>query len=162
VRELKGEELPLEIRSNISLGLDIRIPPEYIGDEHQRLRAYKRIADAGDEDRAKQVLGEMEDRYGPPPEAVQNLVTFSMLKSLAEKLGIETIERRSGMLNMKFHTEARIHPQQLMELVANTAGAQFTPAGILRLPVPSGDSPGNVLAFLGSCLERLSGAPAAQ
>jgi hypothetical protein len=49
-----------------------------------------------------------------------------------------------------------------MELVANTAGAQFTPAGILRLPVPSGDSPGNVLAFLGSCLDRLSGTPAAQ
>ena len=46
VQELKGEETPLEIHSSLNLGLDIRIPPEYIADEHQRLRAYKRIADA--------------------------------------------------------------------------------------------------------------------
>src|SRR5437660_4811600 len=42
VRELKGEEAPLEIHSTLNLGLDIRIPPEYIGDENQRLRVYKR------------------------------------------------------------------------------------------------------------------------
>src|SRR5262249_14156056 len=61
VRELKGEELPLEIRSNLSLGLDIRIPPEYIGDEHQRLRAYKRIADANSTSRAEEILAELVD-----------------------------------------------------------------------------------------------------
>ena len=47
VHELKGEEVPLEVHSTLNLGLDIRIPSEYIADEHQRLRAYKRIADAG-------------------------------------------------------------------------------------------------------------------
>ena len=46
VRELKGEEMPLELHSSLNLGLDIRIPSEYIADEQQRLRAYKRIADA--------------------------------------------------------------------------------------------------------------------
>ncbi len=46
VHELKGEEVPLEVHSTLNLGLDIRIPSEYIADEHQRLRAYKRIADA--------------------------------------------------------------------------------------------------------------------
>ncbi|HBY61491.1 MAG TPA: transcription-repair coupling factor, partial [Solibacterales bacterium] len=55
VHELKGEEVPLEIHSTLSLGLDIRIPPDYIGDEHQRLRAYKRIADAGDEEQAAKI-----------------------------------------------------------------------------------------------------------
>lgn len=155
VRELKGEQLPLEIRSNLSLGLDIRIPPEYISDEHQRLRAYKRIADAGDAAKAQQILGEMEDRYGPSPEVVKHLVMFSVLKSLAETLGVETVERRSGMLNMKFHPEARVQPEKLMQLVASTAGAQFTPAGILRLPLPSGVDPPAVLGFLRECFERL-------
>src|SRR5208337_3705819 len=46
VHELKGEEVPLEVHSTLNLGLDIRIPPEYIADEQQRLRSYKRIADA--------------------------------------------------------------------------------------------------------------------
>lgn len=156
VRELKGEELPLEIRSNLSLGLDIRIPPDYIGDEHQRLRAYKRIADAGDPEKAAQALSELEDRYGPAPDVVRNLVSFSLLKSQAERIGIETIERRSGVLNMKFHAEAKVQPQHLMELVSLTPGAQFTPAGVLRIPLPAGDSPGAVLDFLGKCMDRLS------
>src|SRR5208283_2754703 len=48
VREWKGEEMPLEVHSALNLGLDIRIPSTYIADEQQRLRAYKRIADAKD------------------------------------------------------------------------------------------------------------------
>src|ERR1700739_259171 len=53
VHELKGEEVPLEVHSTLNLGLDIRIPPEYIADEHQRLRAYKKIAEANTVDGAE-------------------------------------------------------------------------------------------------------------
>src|SRR4029077_5928055 len=58
VHELKGEEVPLEIHSTLNLGLDIRIPPEYVADEHQRLRAYKRIADAATTEKAAELLAE--------------------------------------------------------------------------------------------------------
>src|ERR1700691_3593925 len=37
VQELKGIEVPVEVHSALNLGLDIRIPAEYIADEHQRL-----------------------------------------------------------------------------------------------------------------------------
>ena len=74
VQELKGEETPLEVHSALNLGLDIRIPPEYIADEHQRLRAYKRIADAKDSEQADDFRAELADRYGPPPEAVDTLL----------------------------------------------------------------------------------------
>jgi len=60
VRELKGEEVVPEIRSALNLSLDIRIPPEYIGDENQRLRAYRQIANATDDaarDRAEKGTG---------------------------------------------------------------------------------------------------------
>ena len=63
-----------EIHSALNLGLDIRIPPEYIADEHQRLRAYKRIADAADAAARERAEKELEDRYGPVPEAVRNLL----------------------------------------------------------------------------------------
>src|SRR5260370_5790547 len=80
VRELKGEEVPLEIHATINLGLDIRIPPGYIADEAQRLRSYKRIADVKEEHQAARVIEELGDRYGPVPEEVINLVRFSLLK----------------------------------------------------------------------------------
>ncbi len=103
VHELKGEEVPLEVHSTLNLGLDIRIPSDYIADEHQRLRAYKRIADAADTENSAELLAELEDRYGPAPDAVRYLLKFSVLKSAAQKLGIEAIDRRQGALNVKFH-----------------------------------------------------------
>jgi transcription-repair coupling factor (superfamily II helicase) len=155
VQELKGEEIPLEIHSTLNLGLDIRIPPEYIADEHQRLRAYKRIADAGDEEASRKLLGELRDRYGPPPEAVLNLLEFSSLKTMAEKLGIETIDRRGGFLNVKFHKDSRVDPQRLMSLVSGTPGTQFSPAGVLRIPVDGNLGPGELLGLLRSRMAEL-------
>ncbi len=91
MHELKGEPLPLEVRTSVSLGLDLRIPSEYIGEEHQRLRAYKRIAETAGREQAEDVLAELADRYGPPPDAVRNLLEFSILKCRAERMGIESI-----------------------------------------------------------------------
>src|SRR5205823_1621187 len=103
VQELKGEETPLEIHSALNLGLDIRIPPDYIADEHQRLRAYKRVADAKNAEQAEQVRAELADRYGPVPEAVETLVRFALLKTKAEQVGIEAVDRRGSALQIKFH-----------------------------------------------------------
>jgi len=135
VRELKGEEVPLEIHSTLNLGLDIRIPPTYISDDAQRLRAYKRIADAKNEEQAKKISDELSDRYGPVPEEVTNLVRFSLLKTQAQQAGVESIDRRQGFANVKFHQQSKIDPFKLMNLVRATAGAQFTPAGVLKLPL---------------------------
>jgi len=155
VHELKGEAAPLQVHSTLNLGLDIRIPSEYISDEHQRLRAYKRIADTGTQEAAAEALAELEDRYGPAPDAVRSLLKFSALKGSAQKLGIEAIDRRAGALNVKFHKEAHIDPKRLMSLVTRTEGAQFTPAGVLRLPLDGASNAGKVLELLEDQLKQL-------
>jgi transcription-repair coupling factor (superfamily II helicase) len=156
VRELKGEEIPPEIHSTLNLGLDIRIPPEYIGDENQRLRAYRQIAGAADTAAREKAEKELEDRYGPVPEAVRNLLEYSSLKGLAEKLGIEIVDRRNALLNVKFHKEARVDPARLMEVVSKTRGAQFTPAGVLMLPLNGANNAAGILTFLREKLEKLA------
>ncbi|MBV8846115.1 MAG: transcription-repair coupling factor, partial [Bryobacterales bacterium] len=137
VQDLKGEERPLEVHSSLNLGLDIRIPPAYVADEQQRLRAYKRIADARSPEQAAQIRSELADRYGPPPEAVETLIEFALLKTQAESIGVEAVDRRGGALNVKFHPGSKVEPQRLMSLVSSIPGAQFTPAGVLRLPLPA-------------------------
>ncbi len=155
VRELRGEEVPPEVHSSLNLGLDLRIPSEYVSDENQRLRAYKRMADLKDAEGAAKMLEELEDRYGPVPGSVRLLVEFSQLKTLAQNAGIEAIDRRQGMLNVKFHQGARIDPNQLMALVSGTPGAQFTPAGILRLPCEASVLPEDLLLYLQQCVAGL-------
>jgi transcription-repair coupling factor (superfamily II helicase) len=155
VNELRGEEAPLEIHATMNLGLDLRIAPEYIQEENQRLRAYKRIADAGTAEQAQRVLEELEDRYGAAPEAVKLLLRFSVVKTMAERMGIESIERRQGYLNIKFHQQSRVDPARLAELVQSNPQAQFTPAGVLRWPVPGTARPGDVLDELEARLGEL-------
>jgi len=155
VRELKGEEVVPEVHSTLNLGLDLRIPVDYIGDENQRLRAYRQIANAADADALERAEKELEDRYGTVPEAVRNLLRYSALKTLAEKIGVEAIERRHNLLNIKFHQGTRVDPTRLMNMVSKTRGAQFTPAGVLLLPLDTQMAAGDVLEFLRTRLAAL-------
>ncbi|HVO96915.1 MAG TPA: transcription-repair coupling factor [Bryobacteraceae bacterium] len=155
VQELKGIEVPVEVHSALNLGLDIRIPAEYIADEHQRLRAYKKVADVRDTEQSETVRAELSDRYGPVPEAVETLLKFAMLKTAAQKAGIEAIDRRGSALHIKFHPGAKVDPAKLMELVAHNEGAQFTPAGVLRLPLGNAQ-PDAVLDSVKESIETLS------
>jgi transcription-repair coupling factor (superfamily II helicase) len=155
VRELKGEEVIPEIHSALNLGLDIRIPTGYVADENQRLRAYRQIANAADAAARDRTEKELADRYGPVPEAVRNLIEYSALKTAAEQIGVEAIDRRHNILNIKFHKEARVDPARLMGIVAKTRGAQFTPAGVLLLPLAGQTAAGDILKFLGEKLRQL-------
>jgi transcription-repair coupling factor (superfamily II helicase) len=148
VRELRGEEVAPEIHSSLNLGLDLRIPSTYITDENQRLRAYKRIAQAVDAVEREKVEQELADRYGPVPGDVMHLLKYSGIKTAAEKIGIEAIDRRASILNVKFHEETRVDGDKLMALVSGTPGAQFTPAGVLRLPVDGAGTPAAILYFI--------------
>jgi transcription-repair coupling factor (superfamily II helicase) len=152
VRELRGEEVAPEIHSSLNLGLDLRIPATYITDENQRLRAYKRIAQAADAKEREKVEAELADRYGPVPGDVLALLKYSGLKTSAEKIGIEAIDRKHTVLNVKFHDQTRVDAQKLMSLVSGTRGAQFTPAGVLRLPVDGASAPAAMLDFIEKAL----------
>jgi transcription-repair coupling factor (superfamily II helicase) len=148
VREMKGEEVLPEIHSSLNLGLDIRIPTGYIGDENQRLRAYRQIANAKTAEDCAKVGQEIADRYGPVPDEIRNLLEYSALKTAAERIGIEAVDRRHGVLNIKFHQETRVDAARLLDLVSSTPGAQFTPAGVLRVPTDGATNPAEVLAFM--------------
>ena len=78
VRELRGEEVAPEVHSSLNLGLDLRIPSSYIEDENQRLRAYKRIAQAVDSAEREKVEQEFADRYGPVPDEVRHLLALML------------------------------------------------------------------------------------
>src|SRR3954471_2207924 len=136
VRELKGEELPREIGTQLNLGLNIKIPDEYISEENQRLRMYKRIAGVNDERQLKDVAAELADRYGPPPVPVQNLLDYASVKLLCQRAGVAGIDRKREQISIRFTADASIDPSKLAQFVAEKKGAQFTPAGILKFSLP--------------------------
>jgi transcription-repair coupling factor (superfamily II helicase) len=159
VRELQGEEVEPQVRTALRLQVDIHIPPDYIADEAQRLQAYKRVADVRTPEDRERVVGELQDRYGPLPQPVTNLADYALLKSQAEAMRVEAIERRAQKLAIRFREDSKVDAQVLMRFVAQTPGASFSPSGELQWgPAPEGGS--EVIASLSKALERLAGQPA--
>jgi transcription-repair coupling factor (superfamily II helicase) len=156
VRELKGE-IPEEVpEAQLNLGLNIRIPSEYIAEENQRLRMYKRVAGVESESQLADVAGELGDRYGAPPPAVRNLLDYAELKLLSQRIGVSQIERKREAVSIRFTEKATVEPEKLARFVAGEAGRQFTPAGILKFTLKEKQSE-LVLGRLKSLLEELAG-----
>ncbi|OFV96247.1 MAG: transcription-repair coupling factor [Acidobacteria bacterium RIFCSPLOWO2_02_FULL_61_28] len=155
VQELRGEETRPELAPTIQLGLDIRIPPSYIPEEHQRLRMYKVIGSLRAPEERTRAEQELEDRYGPLPPPVRNLLDYATLKSAAERMRIQSVERRNETLYIQFHPSAAVDTDRLMDFLGRHPGVQFSPSGSLRVPL-RGTARG-VLPQARAVLEQLQG-----
>ena len=133
VAERKGEALTPERRATLNLGQEIRIPPEYIDSENLRLRIYKRIASVTSDTERAEVRQELEDRFGPPPPSVENLLDYAVLKALAEKLLVASIDRRGDQVAIKFYDDTPIGPEKLVKLLRKRRGMRLDPTGVLWL-----------------------------
>jgi transcription-repair coupling factor (superfamily II helicase) len=155
VREMKGEAAPDEAGIQLNLGLNIRIPSDYISEENQRLRMYKRVAGVETESQLRDVRSELTDRYGKPPGAVRNLLEYATLKLSAMQVGATVIERKRDLVNIKFRQNALIDPGKLARFVASQRGAQFTPDGTLKFSIKVNSAEG-ILQTLRDLLEELT------
>jgi transcription-repair coupling factor (superfamily II helicase) len=133
VAELQGEAVEDDTSVAISLGVDVAIPENYVQDMGQRLRTYKRISSARDEETLRAIRIETEDRYGRIPEPVENLFEYARLRLFAEEMGVLSIDRTPDGVAVKLAEKASVDPGKLMQLVENRAGATFTPSGVLKL-----------------------------
>jgi transcription-repair coupling factor (superfamily II helicase) len=154
VKEMRGESVREEAETQLNLGLNIRIPNEYIPQENQRLRMYKRVAGVENEAQLNDVSTELRDRYGEPPAAVQNLLQYAALKIVCQRVGVAQIERKRDLVSVRFTEKAEIDPSKLAQFVASNRGSQFTPQGVLKCTLKS-SRPDEVLNGLREMLEGL-------
>jgi transcription-repair coupling factor (superfamily II helicase) len=152
VSKLKGQESAPDLRTTLSLGTDVRIPENYIPSENLRLRTYKRISSITTDEEKADVRKELEDRFGPPPTTVDNLLEYAVLKSMSERLRISAIERQGARIAVRFHPETTIDPAALVKVVRSRKGVKLDPSGVLWMETARGESvPGalrNVLLTL--------------
>ena len=154
VREMKGEAGVEVTEIQLNLGLNIRIPSDYIKEENQRLRMYKRVAGVETESQLHDVRSELIDRYGETPRAVRNLLEYAALKLQAMRVGANAIERKREFVSIKFSQTAAIDAEKLARFVASQKGTQFTPDGTLKFTIKI-DSAEGILQTLRDLLEEL-------
>jgi transcription-repair coupling factor (superfamily II helicase) len=141
IKELKGEELEDEVRANVNLRVDLRIDETYIPDMNQRLTIYRRMAGVRTEDELGRLIEEARDRYGPPPASIENLAEYAFIRLLADRVGIESIDREGQLVVLKFRPEAKMDPGWLFRVIQERKDIQLTPPATLRLDMRVGLAP---------------------
>ncbi|GAC1637042.1 MAG: transcription-repair coupling factor [Candidatus Acidiferrum sp.] len=140
VSKLKGEDIALDLRTTLNLGLDLRIPQEFIPTENLRLRTYKRVSSIRTDEERNDVERELTDRFGKLPPSVENLLDYAVLKSLCERLRISSAERQGNRLAIRFYPETTLDPAKLVKVVRSREGIKLDPSGVLWMETIRGES----------------------
>ncbi|MDD2864003.1 MAG: transcription-repair coupling factor [Methylococcales bacterium] len=110
-------DLPASNGAEVELQASALIPEEYLGDVHERLVLYKRIANAQTVDSLRDLQIEMIDRFGLLPESTQTLFSVSLLKQQATAMGIKKIDAHSEGGRILFLPEPNIDLGKLILLI---------------------------------------------
>ena len=108
---------PLSLTSDINLHLSALIPEDYLGDVHQRLLFYKKIANAEDYDSLISIRSEMLDRFGSLPEPTKNLFAIHQLRLMAEALEIRKIDGNERSVTLEFSPDTPVEAITIIQLI---------------------------------------------
>jgi transcription-repair coupling factor (superfamily II helicase) len=99
--EFKGETTSERAPARVELPLNAHIPHSYIPDERLRLEAYRRLAQTVDGQGIDEVLAELTDRYGRPPQPVLDLAAAAGMRHRLEALGITEVVASSSRIRIE-------------------------------------------------------------
>ena len=150
VRELKGEELADDVRASVNLRVDLRIDDSYVPDMNQRLMIYRKVAGARTDAELDQILTELRDRYGPLPEAVEHLEEYGRIRIMADRLGVESIDREGQTIVIKIRPNGkaeRLNVERLIKVISARGDATLVPPATIKLDLRTPETKSVVPTF---------------
>ena len=119
VQELKGETVEETFEPSIDLQVKALLPDEYIVDKELKATLYQRILAITTEEEISDIYDEFVDRFGTPPEEVENLLNIVKVKIYAKELKIEQITQQKQNISFRFAFDPGLSGTELMEFASN-------------------------------------------
>jgi transcription-repair coupling factor (superfamily II helicase) len=107
---------------NISLGLPVLIPEDYVRDLPVRLGLYRRIGALASDGEAEAMAAELVDRFGKLPGEVENLLSVMALKRACREAGVEKLEAGPKGMVLTFRDNAFGNPAGLVRWLSAKGG----------------------------------------
>ncbi|MEV7007122.1 transcription-repair coupling factor [Streptosporangium sp. NPDC051022] len=118
----------------VELPIDAHIPHDYVTSERLRLEAYKRIAAVDSDEQIAAVREELVDRYGRPPQPVENLLEVARFRIRARTAGLTDVTLQGQ--NVRFAPVELRDSQQVRLQRLYPKALLKQAAGTLLVPVP--------------------------
>jgi transcription-repair coupling factor (superfamily II helicase) len=136
----------------LDVPVDAYVPADYIPYEVAKIDVHRRIAAAREPDELERITSELEDRFGPPPEPVDNLIRLQAARIKLGRAGARTVELRSGRLAV---APVSLELEQVKALRADVPELVYESLKkTLRIPLP--DDPGERLSAILHATNALS------
>ncbi|MEM6351312.1 MAG: transcription-repair coupling factor [Cyanobacteria bacterium P01_D01_bin.14] len=91
IAEIRGQEIPQVDDTQVDLKVTAFIPTDYIPDLDQKMSIYRSLVATDNKRELMEIITDLNDRYGPLPPAVEQLVRVLELKQIAKPLGFSRI-----------------------------------------------------------------------
>ncbi|MDR0943517.1 MAG: transcription-repair coupling factor [Ruminococcus sp.] len=113
----RGEELPQKPEDClIDLQIEAHIPEEYIPSLADRLDIYRKIASLKSNEQSLDLIDELIDRYGEPPDSINGLITVSLIRNRAAAAGITEVTQKGNVMMFYIKTA---DPENISRLVTS-------------------------------------------
>ncbi len=100
VAELQGTALVHTRPVRVDAQVDAYVPAAYVALEAVKVDLHRRIALAADRSEVRELAAELADRFGPLPDAVENLIAIQEARLVAAGLGADVVTLRAGRLTL--------------------------------------------------------------
>ncbi len=107
VAVLKNEKGAPKVDTRLDLPVDAYIPSAYVGAQAQKVDFYRRIYGSDSLQELLELGEELIDRFGTPPEPVNNLLKIGELRILAARLKVTSVQQKKT-IQIRFTPEASV------------------------------------------------------
>jgi transcription-repair coupling factor (superfamily II helicase) len=120
VAEVKGDDTVSDSgwSPQISVGITVMIPENYVPDLHLRMGLYRRLGELQELAEIDGFGAELVDRFGPMPVEVQNLLKVVYIKSLCRTANVEKLDAGPKGIVMTFRDKQFPNPAALVGYIA--------------------------------------------
>ena len=97
-----GKEEEFTADCTVESDLELRLPPEYVPQENERITLYRRLDNMEQLEKVDEFRAELRDRFGEIPATTEELIRVVPLRMVARRLGIERLVLKSGKMRIYF------------------------------------------------------------
>jgi transcription-repair coupling factor (superfamily II helicase) len=134
VRELKGAAPEEVVDPVLRLPIAASIPETYVPDAAVRLSLYRRLSVVASTAEREEFAKELQDRFGPLPPPVEQLLAVVRLKAAARSLCIREVDARREVVRIAFGGAPPVPPERVVTLLRAMGGAlRYVPEDSLEL-----------------------------
>jgi transcription-repair coupling factor (superfamily II helicase) len=141
----------------ITIGMPVLIPEDYVADLPVRLSLYRRLADLDSDDEIENFAAELRDRFGVLPDEVRYLFKVAAIKSYCRRANVEKVDAGPKGAVISFRDNKFAQPDRLVSFIRQHGQAARVRPDMKVVFFQDWETPEERLKGTGEILRQLAG-----